>query len=167
MILNSERLTLTEFSVEDAPFFYNLVNDPDWIKYIGDRNVKTISDAEKYLADKIISSYKENGFGFYIVRLKEENTPIGMCGLIKRDWMHYIDIGYAFLAQFREKGYALEAGFAIKKYAKEQLKINQLAAITDLNNTRSSNLLLKLGFEFKKVISYSGEESKCNLYLEK
>ena len=167
MILASERLTLEEFTTNDASFFYNLVNDPDWIKYIGDRNVKTIADAEEYLTTKIIPSYQQFGFGFYIVRLKESKIPVGLCGLIKRDWLDHVDIGYAFLAQYRGNGYAIEAGIATKHYAKEQLGIHQLAAITDIHNQRSGNLLEKLGFEYNRLISYPGEDNKCKLYLEK
>lgn len=166
MVLESERLYLEEFTINDASFFHELVNDPDWIKYIGDRNIKSIKDAEDYLTNKIIPSYQEFGFGFYIVRIKESKLPIGMCGLIKRQWMNYVDIGYAFLSEFRGKGYAIESSFATKKYAKEQLGIHQLAAITDVNNERSGNLLKKLGFEYNRLITYPGEESKCRLYLE-
>jgi RimJ/RimL family protein N-acetyltransferase len=167
MSLESERLILSEFSKNDAPFFFELVNDPAWIQYIGDRNINTTEDAEKYLEEKIIPSYQEFGFGFYIVRLKKEKTPIGMCGLIKRDWMKYVDIGYAFLPGFRGKGYALEAGKATMKYAKETLQISKLAAITDVNNSKSSNLLERLGLEFDRLITYPNETEKSKLYLEK
>ena len=166
MVFESERLTLVKFTKDDAPFFYDLANDPDWIKYIGNRNIKTIIDAEEYLNKNIIPSYEKFGFGFYTVRLKEENTPIGMCGLIKRDWMDYVEIGYAFLPQYRGKGYAIESSIATKKYAKEKLKIDLLAAITDVENERSGNLLNRLGFKFSKLISYPGEDKKCKLYLE-
>lgn len=166
MIFESERLYLSEFTTKDAPFFYQLVNDPDWIKHIGNRKIGTILDAEKYLTDKIIPSYKQFGFGFYIVQLKDNNTPAGMCGLIKREWMDYVDIGYAFLATFRGKGYALESSIATKNYAKEHLNISKLAAITDVHNDRSTNLLEKLGFEYQRLISYPGEDHKCKLYLE-
>ena len=166
MKIQTKRLTLSKFTIKDAPFFYNLVNDPDWIKYIGDRKIKTILDAEAYLENNIISSYEKFGFGFYVVRLTEENTPIGMCGLIKRDWMDYVEIGYAFLAQFRGKGYAIESSIATKEYAKEKFKIGSLAAITDINNEKSGNLLNRLGFKFSKLITYPGEDKKCKLYLE-
>ena len=166
MELKSERLILSEFTKNDASFFYELANDPDFIKYIGDRNVNTILDAEKYIADNIIPSYTLHGFGFYIVRLKENGTSIGMCGLIKRDWMDYIEVGYAFLTKSRGKGYAIESCIAIKKYAKDHLKIAKLAAITDIHNDRSGNLLEKLGFEYNRLITYPGEDFKCKLYLE-
>jgi len=143
-----------------------LVNEPAWKQYIGDRNVHTILDAEKYLEDNIIPSYKKFGFGFYIVQLKEDNSSIGMCGLIKRDWMDYVEIGYAFLAQYRGKGYAIESSIATKKHAKEKLAISKIAAITDVDNEKSSNLLNRLGLEFARLISYPGENKKCRLYLE-
>jgi len=167
MELKSERLILSEFTKNDASFFYQLVNEPAWKQYIGDKNVHTILDAEKYLENNIIPSYKKFGFGFYVVTLKEDNTSIGMCGLIKRDWMDYVEIGFAFLAQYRGKGYAIESSIATKKYAKEKLAISQIAAITDVDNEKSGNLLNRLGLEFDKLISYPGENKKCKLYLEK
>jgi len=167
MELKSERLILSEFTKNDASFFYQLVNEPAWKQYIGDKNVHTILDAEKYLENNIIPSYQKFGFGFYVVMLKEDNTSIGMCGLIKRDWMDYVEIGFAFLAQYRGKGYAIESSIATKKYAKEKLAISQIAAITDVDNEKSGNLLNRLGLEFDKLISYPGENKKCKLYLEK
>ena len=167
MELKSERLILSEFTKNDASFFYQLVNEPAWKQYIGDKNVHTILDAEKYLENNIIPSYKKFGFGFYVVTLKEDNTSIGMCGLIKRDWMDYVEIGFAFLAQYRGKGYAIESSIATKKYAKEKLAISQIAAITDVDNEKSGNLLNRLGLEFDRLISYPGENKKCKLYLEK
>ena len=166
MLIESDRLTLTKFTKNDAHFFYDLANDPDFIKYIGDRNVNGILDAEKYIADKIAPSYSLHNFGFYVVRLKEDNSPIGMCGLIKRDWMDYVEIGFAFLKKSRGNGYAIESSIAIKKHAKEYLKIPKLSAITDINNDRSGNLLEKLGFEYNSIITYPGENLKCKLYLE-
>ena len=167
MELKSERLILSEFTKNDASFFYQLVNEPAWKQYIGDKNVHTILDAEKYLENNIIPSYQKFGFGFYVVTLKEDNTSIGMCGLIKRDWMDYVEIGFAFLAQYRGKGYAIESSIATKKYAKEKLAISQIAAITDIDNEKSGNLLNRLGLEFDRLISYPGENKKCKLYLEK
>lgn len=167
MELKSERLILSEFTKKDASFFYELANDPDFIKYIGDRDVNSVLDAEKYIADNIIPSYTLHGFGFYCVRLKENGALIGMCGLIKRDWMDYIEIGFAFLSQYRGKGYAIEASIVTKEYAKEKLGIPALAAITDVNNEKSGNLLNRLGLEFARLINYPGDNKECRLYLEK
>lgn len=167
MLIESERLKLEEFTKNDAAFFYELANDPDWIKYIGNRNINTLADAEKYLEEKIILSYTQHGFGFYIVKTKTDNCSIGMCGLIKRDWLDYVDIGYAFLKKFRGKGYAIEASRVTKEFAKKELSIHKLAAITNVHNERSGNLLEKLGFEYTRLVSYPNEEEKCKLYLEK
>jgi RimJ/RimL family protein N-acetyltransferase len=167
MQLESKRLILSEFTKNDASFFYDLANDPDFIKYIGDRNVNTVLDAEKYITDNIIPSYTLHNFGFYVVRLKEDNSPLGMCGLIKRDWMDYVEIGFAFLTKYRGKGYALESSVVIKQYAKEKIGISTLSAITDVHNEKSGNLLNRLGLEFTRLISYPGENKKCRLYLEK
>ena len=122
MILKTERLNLTEFNIKDAPFFDELVNDPAFIEFIGDRNVKTISDAEKYLSDRIIPSYVKNGFGFYLVSTNDNNVPIGMSGIIDRKGLEHIDVGFAFLSQFKGKGYAYEATDAVMKYATDTLK---------------------------------------------
>ncbi len=167
MELKSERLILSEFTKNDASFFYDLANDPDFIKYIGDRNVNSILDAEKYITDKIAPSYTLHNFGFYIVRLKENGASIGMCGLIKRDWMDYVEIGFAFLTKYRGMGYAIESSIVTKEFAKEKLGISTLSAITDVNNEKSGNLLEKLGFEYNRLITYPGENLKCKLYLEK
>jgi len=167
MVFTSERLTLSKFTTKDAPFFYELANDPDFITYIGNRNIQTILDAEKYIMDNIIPSYSLHDFGFYTVQLKNHNKSIGMCGLIKRDWMEYIEIGYAFLPEHRGKGYAIEASIATKEFAKESLGIDTLAAITDVNNEKSGNLLNRLGLEYSRLINYPGENKKCKLYLEK
>lgn len=164
MLLETKRLELSEFTSKDALFFYEQVNDPAWIQFIGDRNVKTIEDAEKYLSNKIIPSYQKNGFGFYKVALKKNNTPIGMSGLVDRDGLEHIDVGYAFLPNYRGKGYAFEATKAVLDYAKNVLKINPIVAITDLDNVKSIQLLERLGLQFYKIIKISAESKECRLF---
>ena len=164
MILETERLIISEISIEDAPFFYDLVNDPDWIQFIGDRNVKSIADAENYISTKIIPSYKKNGFGFYLVSIKSKNLPIGMSGLIDRDGLEYIDVGYAFLPEFRSKGYAFEATKAVLTFAKNDLKIDPIIAIANVDNIKSSKLLERLGLRFDKIIQLEDDAVKCRLY---
>jgi len=164
MILETERLKISELSIEDAPFFYDLVNDPAWIKYIGDRDVKTIADAKNYLSTKIIPSYKKNGFGFYLVSTKVENLPIGISGLIDRDGLEHVDVGYALLPNFRGEGYAFEATSAILDFAKNTLQIDPIIAITNLDNTKSCQLLERLGLKFDKIIQLEDDPEKCRLY---
>ena len=164
MILETERLIISEISIEDAPFFYDLVNDPEWIQFIGDRNVKTIADAENYLSTKIIPSYKKNGFGFYLVSIKSKNLPIGISGLIDRDGLEYIDVGYALLPEFRSKGYAFEATKAVLTFAKNDLQIDPIIAITNVDNIKSCKLLERLGLRFDKIIQLENDAVKCRLY---
>lgn len=167
VIRETERLIISKFSVSDAPFFLELVNTPNWIKYIGDRNIKTIEDAEKRIKEGHLKSYNDNGFGFYKLLLKEENNKtIGTCGLIKRDTLDDVDIGFAFLPEYEGKGFGFEAAFEIMKFSKSEFKLKKLAAITNPDNKNSINLLEKLGFSFeKKVIPF--EDNKELLLFAK
>jgi len=164
MNLETKRLIISEISVEDAPFFYDLVNDPVWIQFIGERDVKTITDAENYLRNKVIPSYKKNGFGFYLVSTKIKNQAIGISGLIDRDGLEHVDIGYAFLPKFRGLGYAFEATSAILTFAKNDLHIDPVVAITNLDNLKSCQLLERLGLKFDKIIQLADDPKKCRLY---
>ena len=163
-IIETERLNLLKLSLEDSKFIFELLNDPDWIKYIGDRNIKNENDAEKYITDKIITSYEKFGFGLYLVKEKTSNSSIGLCGLIKRDYLDDVDLGFAFLPEYRKKGYAYEAASAVIKYAKETFGMNTLLAITSLNNTNSINLLEKLGFIFVKIFKIPGDNEELKLF---
>ena len=164
MILETERLIISELSIEDAPFFYDLVNDPAWIQFIGNKDVNTISDAENYLSTKIIPSYKKNSFGFYLVSDKKQNLPIGISGLVDRDGLENVDVGYAFLPNFRGKGYAFEATKAILNFAKNTLHLDPIVAITNLDNAKSCQLLERLGLKFDKIIQLEDDPGKCRLY---
>lgn len=162
VILETERLILRRFVVEDAPFMLALLNDPAWLKYIGDRDVHTLEAAEQYLLKGAIESYITNGFGFYIVMLKDSHTPIGTCGLAKRDFLNTPDFGFAFLPEYTGKGLAYEVASANLVYAKEILGLTELVAITLPKNDRSIRLLEKLGFSFDKT--YMDNEEKVSLY---
>ena len=164
IVIETERLKLLKLSVDDSKFIFELLNDPDWIKYIGDRNIKNENDAEKYITDKIITSYEKFGFGLYLVKEKQSNVSIGLCGLIKRDYLEEADLGFAFLPQYRKNGYAYESAFAVIKYAKETFGINTLLAITSLDNISSINLLKKLGFIFVKIFKMPGDNEELKLF---
>ena len=164
MILETKRLILSEMSIEDAPFLYDLVNDSAWIKFIGDRGIKTIADAENYLSTKIIPSYNKNGFGFYLISTKDENLPVGISGLIDRDGLEYVDVGFALLPDFRGKGYAFESTKAILNFAKNTLQLDPIIAITNLDNLKSSQLLERLGLKFDKIIQLGDDPEKCRLF---
>ena len=166
-IIETERLILLKMSVDDSNFIYELLNGPDWIKYIGNRNINNDDDARNYISNRLLKSYEQYGFGFYLVKEKVSNASIGLCGLIKRDYLEHVDLGFAFLPNYRKNGYAYESSSAIIKYAKEKFGLNTLFAITSLDNTRSINLLEKLGFKFKNKITPPEEKEELNLFVNK
>lgn len=151
VILETVRLRLREFNLQDAAFIIELLNSAGWIKFIGDRNVKTLNDAEKYLENGPLKSYREFGYGLSMVELKSGNSPIGMCGIINRAALDVPDIGFAFLPNFEGKGYGFEIAYAIMKHARVDLKLTALVAISLPANVRSVKLLEKLGFKFLKT----------------
>ncbi len=157
-ILQTSRLIVRRFTTDDAPFMLQLLNDPTWIRYIGDRNVHTIEDAEKYLLDGSLKNYQNLGFGFYMVCHRESGAPIGTCGFTKRDFLSHPDFGFAFLPEYTGQGFAIETAVATMAYAEEVLKLDRLVAITLPDNIRSIHLLIKIGFRFEKAILVEGEE---------
>ncbi len=156
-VLETERLIISHLTEEDAAFFNRLLNSPSWIKYIGDRKVQTDEDAAKYIREKIMPSYDLNGFGFYKVSLKD-STPIGICGLVKRDTLEDVDIGFAFLPEFEGKGYGYESAAEVLKFATNMLGLKRIVAITLEENTGSRKLLEKLGLRYERMIDQQGEE---------
>lgn len=160
IVLETERLNLRWFDIKDAPFILELVNDPAWIQFIGDKGVKNLEDAKNYIVNGPIDMYNKIGFGLYLVERKEDLIPLGMCGLIKRDSLEDIDIGFAFLEKFRSKGYGYESASAVMKYGVQKLGMKRIVAITSTDNVDSGNLLEKVGLRFEKIISDSGEELK-------
>ncbi len=161
-ILETERLILRETTINDAPFIMALLNSKGWLQFIGDRNVRNIVGAENYIAERFLKSYIDNGFGLYLVAIKLSNTSIGMCGLIKRETLENIDIGFAFLPEYSGFGYAFEAAKATKQFAFETLKINRFVAITTPDNVSSIKLLEKIGMQFEKKFLF---EEKEELFL--
>jgi RimJ/RimL family protein N-acetyltransferase len=163
-ILETPRLLLNEFTEDDASFIVELLNSPDWLQYIGDRNVRTTEDASRFINEKYIDSYKKNGFGLYAVVLKENNITIGMCGLIKRDSLEDIDIGFAFLPEYISKGYGFESAVEVLKYGKEILNLKRIVAITIKSNNKSVNLLKKIGMKFEKSFFMEGDSEELLLF---
>ena len=155
-ILETERLSLREFDINDAHFILELVNTPDWLKFIGDKGVKSIESAKNYLRNGPIKSYKEHGYGLWLVQLKDSGTPIGMCGLVNRATLDNIDIGFAMLPEYSGAGYGFEIANATLTYAKNSLGIPKVVAITDPGNIASIKLLHKIGLHFEKTLKLSG-----------
>jgi RimJ/RimL family protein N-acetyltransferase len=166
-LLETARLQLRELTPEDAPFIVKLVNTPGWLKYIGDRNIKTREQAINYLEQGPIKSYRENGFGLWLVEWKENKKPIGMCGFLKRDYLDHPDIGFAFLPEYHGKGFAHESAQECLSYAKNQLKLNIICAITLPSNGNSIKLLEKIGLKYVQPFQMPVNKEELLLYCLK
>src|SRR5437762_10485003 len=162
-ILETNRLILSELTTADASFILELVNTPDWLQYIGDRGIRNIPHAENYIMHGPMASYKSFGHGLYLITLKDTATPVGICGIIKRDTLEDRDIGFALLPLYTGKGYAYEAAFATLQHAKQILGIPRIVAITLAANNRSVSLLTKLGLLYEKMICFPGSEQELML----
>ncbi len=163
-VLETERLTLRQFTAADADFILELVNEPSFIQNIGDRGVRTLADAIRYLETGPIASYARNGFGLCLVQLKATGESIGMCGLIKREALEDVDIGYAYLPKFWSKGYAVEAARGVMKFANDVVKLKRIVAIVDPANASSIRLLEKIGFIPEKMIKLSADDIELKLF---
>jgi RimJ/RimL family protein N-acetyltransferase len=155
-VLETERLLLRRFTVDDAGFILTLLNEPAFLRYIGDKKVRSLDDARQYIFNGPMASYARHGFGLNCVELRASGMPIGMCGLLKRDELPDPDIGFALLPEFRNQGLAFEAAEAVLKDARD---LQRVLAITSLDNEASINLLERLGFRFEKIVtSPNGEQ---------
>ena len=161
IVLETERLILSRLDPDrDSEFILGLVNGPSFLRYIGDKGVRTLADARRYITDGPLKSYETNGYGLYKVELKSDMTPIGMCGLIKRDTLPDADIGFAFLEGYWGAGYAYESAAAVMSYAREKLGIKRVLAITTPDNVASGKLLNKIGLKFDRLIQLRQEIAK-------
>ena len=163
-VLETERLVLRRVTVEDDEFILELLNDPSWLRFIGDRGVRTLDAAREYISKTLVAMYERLGFGLYLTELKGEGVPVGLCGLIKRDTLQDVDIGFAFLPEFRGKGYGYESASAVMAYGKEAFGLKRLAAITSPDNHVSAKLLEKLGFRLEGRVKLSGDDSEVSLF---
>ena len=164
LVCETERLTLWHFSLDDAPFVMELVMDPSFIHNIRDTGVRDLEGARGYIEERLLASYAKFGFGLYLVALKD-GTPIGMCGLVKRDGLDDADIGYALLPRYWAQGYAHEAARAVMAFARDELKLPRVVGITDPDNQPSARLLEKLGLKFDKIITLPNIDGVSSLYV--
>ena len=163
MKFTTKNLKLRPFSVDDAAFIVELLNSPGWMKFIGDRGVKTLEDARNYLVNGPIKSYSVNHFGLSMVEL-HNGIAIGMCGLIKRDGLSDIDLGFAMLPAYTGNGYTTEIAKATIDYAFSQLKLRRLVAITDPANTASIRVLEKSGMTVRDRVVLPGDTKELLLF---
>jgi RimJ/RimL family protein N-acetyltransferase len=163
-VIETERLCLRFFDETDAEFVFQLVNEPGWLQNIGDRGVRNVDDARRFITDRLAASYERFGFGLYLVELKETGESAGMCGLVKRDSLEDVDIGFAFLEKFQSKGYAFESAAAVTDYAQNALGLKRLAAIVSPGNRGSIKLLEKLNLHFERMIKMPGDAEEIKFF---
>lgn len=157
-VIETERLILRRLDANDAGFILELVNDPDWLRNIGDKNVHSLDDARRYIADGPVAMYAKHGFGLYAVERREDGALIGMCGLIKRDTLDDVDIGFAFLPAFRSRGYAREAAAATLTHGRDVLGMRRVVAIVSPHNQASAKLLEAVGLRFERMLRLSASD---------
>ena len=163
-VAETGRLAIRHLDLSDAPFILKLVNEPSWLRYIGDKGVTTLQSAERYIADGPVTMYARLGFGLYLVELKETGQPIGICGLIKRDALDDVDLGFSFLSNFQGKGYAFESASAVMSYGADALGLSRVVAVVSKDNARSGKLLEKLGFRVERLIRLHADGEALELY---
>ena len=165
-ILETARLVLRTVEVEDAPFYLNLVNQPSFIANIGDRGIRTLAVAREAIASGPVAMQASLGHSIYLVELKDSGVAIGMSGLIKRDTLDEVDIGYAYMPAYARQGYALEAARAVVEHARTVVGLRRLLAITALDNAASGALLEKLGMRFDRVVHLAPGSSSRLYHLD-
>ena len=162
--LDTDRLVIRPSHPDDAPFMLQLLNEPGFLTNIGDRGVTTVEEARAYLRTAPLFAYEPGGLGFNIVEERETGEPVGICGLVKRDVLDDVDVGYAMLERAAGRGYASEAAAAVLKHAREDLGLTRVVAITGVGNAGSRRVLEKLGLELESVLELSGYAGETCLY---
>jgi [ribosomal protein S5]-alanine N-acetyltransferase len=157
--ITSERLVIRKLLTDDKTFIYKLLNDPGWIEFIGDRNIKNEEDAEQYIVNGPQKSYETFGFGLWVVTLKNDMTPIGLCGFLQREDLDAPDIGFAYLESYTSQGFGTEAAGACMAYLIENFSYNRLHGITSPHNEKSKSLLISLGMTLKETLVRQGKET--------
>jgi len=163
-ILKTDRLVLRRLSIDDAEFILELLNEPSFLRYIGDKGVRTVDDARGYILKGPVASYERFGFGLYLVELKDGKTPIGMCGLLKRECLADVEIGFAFVPRFWAKGYGHESAAAVMAHAENTFGLSRVVAVVSPENVGSFKILEKLGFKFEQMVRLSGDSPDIKLF---
>ncbi len=156
-ILETQRVRLRRLSLGDAAFILDLLNQPSWLQYIGDKGVRTLDDAQRYIEQGPLAMYARIGFGLYLVELKDSGVPIGMCGLLKRDSLDDVDLGFAFLPAYWSQGYAREAATATLAHGEQAFGLQRIVAITLPDNRNSIRLLQAIGFAQERTLSLAAD----------
>lgn len=165
--IETDRLELRRLTVDDSPFILRLLNEPSFLQHIGDRGVRFLADATQYILSGPIASYERYGFGLFLVELREDHTPIGICGLLKRDALDDVDVGFAFVPESWSKGYAYESVVGTLAYARDTHHLKRVVAITSPDNVASINLLVKLGFYFDRMVLMPGDKDEVKVFARR
>ena len=163
-VLTTQRLLLRRLSIDDAGFMLGLLNQPSWLRFIGDRGVTTVQQARAYITNGALQSYARFGFGFYLIELQAQRVPIGICGLAKRDYLEDVDLGYALLPEYWSRGLAHEAAAGVVQLSRDVLGLQRLVAITSLDNDSSIRVLDKLGFRYERTIVHPETAEQLKLF---
>ena len=166
-IAETKRLILSKITTNDAAFILELMNSPGWLKYIGDRNIKTVEAATVHIENNQLKCYKTYGFGYYKIQIKAENLKtIGTCGLLKRDELEHVDVGFSLLPNYHGKGYGFEAVTEIMNLAKSEFNMKRICAITLPINKPSIHLLEKLGLSYQKTVKPFDNDEELLLFAK-
>jgi [ribosomal protein S5]-alanine N-acetyltransferase len=152
-------------TIADAEFICDLLNQPSFLRYVGDRHVRTPEDAATFIETRYRQSYREHGYGLYVVETRNTSQPMGICGFVRRETLPDADMGFAFLPQFEGQGYAYEAAAATLQFGRLALGLARVLAIAQLDNTRSHALLIRLGFHADGAVLMPGETEPVSLYV--
>jgi RimJ/RimL family protein N-acetyltransferase len=162
-LIDTARLRLRKLNFDDAEFILKLLNEAGFLRYIGDKGVRTLTDAREYILKGPMDSYEKNGFGLLATCLRD-GTPIGICGMVRREGLEDPDVGFAFLTQYWSKGYAVEAAAAVLSHARRDLKIARVVAITSPDNRGSIAVLEKIGLKFEGMIRLTEQSEELKLF---
>ena len=163
-VIQTRRLNLRWLAESDAEFIFDLLNQPSWLKFIGDRGVCNLDDARAYVKTGPLAMINRYGFGLYLTEIAASRTPTGLCGLLKREALNDVEIGFAFHPDFRGEGYANEAALACMNYARDNLQLERIVAITVPSNDASIRLLKTIGMQYEKQISLGNSSEVLQLY---
>lgn len=163
-VLETERLLLARLSYDHCEFIFELVNEPSFKRYIGDKDVRSLEDAQRYLREGPIGSYERFGYGLFLVNVKETGLPAGICGLVKREEFDDPDLGFAFLERYRRNGYASESARAVLEYGFDDLGLDRIIAMADPENAPSVRLLEILGFTYERKVRMPDDDHDINLF---
>ena len=164
MIAETPRLRLRELTADDADFVFRLVNEPSFLTNIGDKGVKSLADARRFILEGSWTCQPKPGYGQFLVELRGEGTPVGVCGLLYRETLGVTDVGFAFLPPYWRRGYAFEAASAVMEYGRSELGIERIVGLTSADNPASIKVLKKVGMKFERAVKMDDEDPGTDLY---